>query len=744
MNKYIIIFILIWFVSIGQAQESNSKNPKIGLVLSGGGAKGFAHIGALKVIDSLGVKVDYIAGTSMGAVIGSLYASGYTGKQLDSIFKSVDFDDIINDNVPREAKTAYERENSEKYAVTLPINKFKVSLPSALSRGQNTFNLLTRLMLPNCNITDFSKLPIPFFCVATDVEKGNQVILDSGNLPLAVKASSALPSLFQPVLIQDMMLIDGGVVNNYPIEELKAKGMDVIIGVDVQDGLANRTDLSSAPEILFQINNFRTINAMKTKSKMTDIYIKPDISKYNLVSFDDGKVIIKEGEKAALKNQLALQRIAKGQTDKIERRSIEKLPDSLVIKNIITEGKQDYSNSYIRSKLKIDRNTTVSFNRFNKGTNNLIATNNFDSFFYEFKKSIDNKGYDLFVKTTETKQKSYLRFAIHYDGLYETALLINYTRKKLFFKNDIASLDLILGDNIRYNFNYFIDKGEYWSVGVNSRYNEFSKDVIASGLLSDEQLTTTNVNKLNIKYSDLSSQFFVQTEFRKDFSVRLGVEHKKLEINTETIVSALNPNKTFFENSNIFSAFGQISFDTFDHRYFPTKGVLFNTQGNYYAVSSDLNNTFNPYSIFSSSLSSAYSPINKFTFRFNVSAGLTVNGDNNPYLNFALGGYGENFINNFKSFYGYDYLSVAADSFMKARIDVDYEVFGKNHIIASANYANIEDDLFKTSNWLSIPSYTGYGLGYSYESFFGPIEIKYTYSPDEHTSYWFFNIGFWF
>jgi len=740
MNKIIFLLLLLFSFTFSEAQNNDTKKQKIGLVLSGGGAKGFAHIGALKIIDSLGVKVDYIAGTSMGAVIGSLYASGYTGKQLDSIFKMVNFDNLISDNLPREAKTTYERENSEKYVITLPFDHFKIKLPSALSRGQNTFDLLTKLMLPNCNETDFSKLPIPFFCIATNVENGNQVILDSGNLPQAVQASSALPSLFQPVLIDNKLLIDGGVVNNYPIDELRAKGMDIIIGVDVQDGLANRTDLSSAPEILFQINNFRTINDMKTKSKKTDIYIKPDITKFNIVSFDDGRKIIVEGEKATLEQKEALSKI--NSRNYTSQTSIKQVSDSLNIKNIIISGKENYTTSYIRSKLKLEQNEKVSFAKFNKGTNNLIATNNFDSFFYEFKNNKD--GYDLYVNTVESKQKTFIRLALHYDDLYNTGLLLNLTRKKLMFKNDIASFDLIIGDNIRYNFNYFIDKGVYWSVGVNSRYNEFESNVAATGLLSPEQLVTTNVNKLNIKYSDLSNQFFVQTQFRKDFPLRLGIEHKKLEISTETIVSEDFKDKSIFENSNIFSAFGQLSFDTFDNRYFPTKGILFNAKANYYAFSSNYNNNFTPYSIYNASLNYAFRPINKLSFNFGTSAGLTINENQNQSLSFVLGGYANNFVNNFKSFYGYDYLSLPANSYIKGTIDLDYEVFKKNHIVASANYANIEDDLFKTSNWLSIPKYTGYGIGYGYDSFFGPIEIKYTYSPDQRTQYWFFNLGYWF
>jgi len=742
MNKFTLTLIILCFASFSLAQQNANYKPKVGLVLSGGGAKGFAHIGALKVIDSLGVKVDYVAGTSMGAVIGSLYASGYTGKQLDSIFKTVNFDDIINDKLPREAKTSYERESSEKYAVTLPFDNFQIKLPSALSRGQNTFDLLTRLMLPNCNETDFSKLPIPFFCIATDIEKGTQVILDSGNLPLAVKASSALPSLFQPVLIEDQLLIDGGVVNNYPIEELKAKGMDVIIGVDVQDGLSNRTDLSSAPEILFQINNFRTINAMKTKSKMTDVYIKPDITEFSIVSFDDGTKIIKEGEIAALKNKNELLALPKKPIQPRKSKLLLTALDSLKIKNIIIENESKFSRAYIRGKLKIKGNNKISFQEFNKGTNNLVATNNFDSFYYDFKKNDD--GHDLYVKTTESKKEFYLRLAVHYDDLYKAGLLTNVTKKRLFFGNDVISLDLIFGDNIRYNFDYFLDKGDYWSIGVNSRYNEFQKNIVASALLINDELALTNVNKLNIKYSDITNQFFVQTQFRKDFPLRLGAEHKKLEINTETIISNSDPDKTTFENSNIYSAFGEISFDTFNHRYFPTKGVLFNAKGNYYVFSSAFGESFQPYTIFDGSLSYAFSPINKVAIKASSSAGLTIRGNDYPYLNFVLGGYGENFINNFKTFYGYDYLSLAGDSYIKAEANIDFEIFQKNHIILSANYANIEDDLFKTSNWLSIPSYSGYALGYSYDSFIGPIEIKYTYSPEERNQQWFFNVGFWF
>src|SRR5690606_14123148 len=249
MKQALTIFLVFFACILGISQESEKKDINVGLVLSGGGAKGLAHIGVLKVIDSLGVKIDYIAETSMGAIVGSLYASGYSAKQIDSIFNEVDFDDILNVNLPRAAKTFYERDNNEKYAFTLPFNNFKIKLPSALSRGQNTYGLLSRLTLHVNTVNNFGELPIPFFCIATNIETGEAVLLDQGNLSQAVMASGAFPSLFQPVIINDQVLIDGGVVNNYPIDELRKKGMDIIIGVDVQDGLMSREQLISAPDV---------------------------------------------------------------------------------------------------------------------------------------------------------------------------------------------------------------------------------------------------------------------------------------------------------------------------------------------------------------------------------------------------------------------------------------------------------------------------------------------------------------
>ena len=271
--KFFIVFYICSL--IGFAQKPLPKDPKVGLVLSGGGAKGFAHIGVLKAIDSLGVRIDYIGGTSMGAVVGGLYASGYSAHQLDSIFRRVDFDVLLGDKVPRPSKTFQERKNAEKYAASLPLKDFKVQLPSSISRGQNVFNLLTKLTKDEWSITNFSELPIPFYCIATNMETGEAVVMDQGNLAEAMSISSVLPTLFQPVERDGILLMDGGITNNYPVEILKTKDLDYIIGVNVQEDLLTKDEIKSVSEILTQINNFRSTKAMEVKKQLTDLYIQP-------------------------------------------------------------------------------------------------------------------------------------------------------------------------------------------------------------------------------------------------------------------------------------------------------------------------------------------------------------------------------------------------------------------------------------------------------------------------------------
>ncbi|HJY11358.1 MAG TPA: patatin-like phospholipase family protein, partial [Flavobacterium sp.] len=350
-------------------------------VLSGGGAKGFAHIGVLKVLEEAGIKIDYIGGTSMGAVIGGLYASGYNGSQIDSIFKQTNFDELINDYIPRSSKNFYGKKNDELYAIVLPFSNFRVGIPEALSKGMYNYNLLSSLTRNVRHVRDFNKLPTPFLCIATNIETGEEVLLNKGNLVQAMMASSAFPSLFTPVEIDGNLLVDGGVVNNYPIKEVRNLGADIIIGVDVQDDLLKRKNLKNATRILVQITNLQSIDKMKSKIKDTDIYVKPDIRDFGVISFDKGEEIIRKGEEATFAVYEKIKSLVT-EDNFYKKPKLKVATDTIEIEKINSDKLDNYTKEYINGKLRFKPGSTITYEDLKTGINNLNATQNFSTISY--------------------------------------------------------------------------------------------------------------------------------------------------------------------------------------------------------------------------------------------------------------------------------------------------------------------------------------------------------------------------
>ena len=715
------------------AQEQ--KRPKIGLVLSGGGAKGFAHIGVLKVLEEAGIKIDYIGGTSMGAVIGGLYASGFNATQIDSIFQATDFNKLINDFIPRSSKNFYEKRNEELYALVLPFNKMKIGIPEALSKGMYNYNLLSRITRNVRHIKDFNQLPIPFLCIGTNIETGQEVLLNKGNLAQAMMASSAFPSLFSPVEIDGKVLVDGGVVNNYPIEEVRKLGADIIIGVDVQNDLLDRNQLKDATKILIQITNLQSIERMKKNVSNTDVYIKPDITQYGVISFDKGKEIIIKGEDATFAVFEQIKKLV-DESNPYKKPKLILNSDSLQISAININELDNYTKDYVIGKLRFKPGTKISSNDLLKGINNINASQNFSAISYSFE--TNKEGEDLNLTLRENPTKTYLKFGLHYDNLFKSGVLLNLTRKKTIYKNDIASLDLVLGDNFRYNFDYYIENGFNLSFGFKSQYNQFNRNV-AKGI-STAIISNLDVNTINVDFSDLTNQVYFQSLFVQKFLVGGGVEHKFLKIKSVTLAN-VDP---IIDKSSYLSLFSYMKFDSFDNKYFPKKGWYFTGDIQSYLFSSNYTGNFKPFSIAKGDFGVAATLFNNATLKFQTDAGFSFGQESVPFFNFILGGYGYNTLNGFKYLYGYDYLSMVANSYIKTTGTIDYEFYKKNHINFSANFANIGNRIFESVDWISFPKYSGYAVGYGLETIIGPVEIKYSWSPEQAKGFTWFSVGFIF
>lgn len=744
LMRHFILIVLLFFGATLFAQELDNKDVKVGLVLSGGGAKGLAHIGVLKALEEAGVRIDYIGGTSMGAIIGGLYASGYTAHELDSIFATTQFNILIRDEVPRRSRSMREKEEAEKYALILPFDRFKLELPSGYSKGQNLYNLLSRLTSHVAHISDFDQLPIPFFCVATNAETGEEIILDSGFLPQSLAASGALPSVFNPVIINDTVMIDGGVVNNYPVELVRSKGMDIVIGVDVQDSLKTREELQSALRLLTQVNNFNTISAMVDKRPKTDIYLHPEIDNFTVMSFQEGRNIIKSGEESAESYKEVFKEIAAKQKEK-QQIQIERINyDSLYINEVEIIGNEYYTRSYILGKLRFRPPIKLTYDEFGEGINALSVTGNFSSINYRLEGDRE-KGTKLILNVIENPSRMSFRFAAHYDELFKTAALANITRKRVLTNNDILSLDVIIGDNIRYNFDYYIDKGFYWSVGMSSKYHFFETQVPISFIEMDfSEEISTSLSSLSLRYNDFTNQLYFETIFKRSFVFGVGGEHKYLRFLSESLMENEYENRLIFESTNYLSTYGFLKYDNRDSGFFPRRGVYLHADWHWYLYAYGRNESFEPFSIGKAKIAWAHPITTKTAFNLEFSGGFKLGSRGSTPLDFALGGYGFKEMNNIIPLLGYNPMSLRGNTFLSSSLTLDYNFIRKNHLNISVTAINVGNDLFQTGGWVEGITNYSVAVGYGLETLLGPMEVKFAYVPDEVYRNWHVALGYRF
>ncbi len=304
---------MVWANAPQQAGQAS--RPKIGLVLGGGGARGSAHVGVLKVLEEMRIPVDYIAGNSMGAIVGGLYASGMSPDQIGRELQTIDWDDTFNDDPPRSERSFRRKQDDNNYLVKprVGVSDGEIKTPLAYIHGQKFDLQLSRLTLRAVNIHDFDKLPIPFRAVASDIETGKAVVLQSGSLARAIRASMAVPGAFDPVEIDGKLLVDGLVANNVPVDVARAMGAEVLIVVDVGSGLYKREQIKGALDVVAQLTNIlseRNVELQLATLKSSDILIRPQLGDLGSGDFDRAAEGIASGEQAARVQLSTLQHLS--------------------------------------------------------------------------------------------------------------------------------------------------------------------------------------------------------------------------------------------------------------------------------------------------------------------------------------------------------------------------------------------------------------------------------------------------
>lgn len=702
MRKFLIILFAFQLLIIPSQVKKDlviPKNPRIGLSLAGGGAKGFSHVGVLKVLDSLGVKVDYIAGTSMGAIVGGLYASGYSGKEIEKIVMDTDFYSLITDPKAKRQETTFFNKSVDKYLLSIPLKNGKITLPSSISSGQKNVYLLKELFKNVSNIDDFSKLPIPFMCVATNLESGNMQIFEKGDLVQSIMASSAFPSLMDPVKINDSIYIDGAMTVNYPSKPLKDKGIDIVIGVDLNQDLSKREDLNSIIAILNQVIDFGIKKDTERQYKYTDINIKPNLQGMTATSYDDKKKILDSGFAEGLKYADVLDRLPKRPFDRIRQQMSPIYSNVYKIDSVAIEGNRIYGKNYVLGKMGLRLPSMQTYGSINKRIDKLVATNNYK--FINYDVISDSRANYLKLYVTEDDARHFLKFGLHYDEIFKTGLLVNYSAKRLLFRNSNLSLDVIVGDKPRYYLNYFIDNGYIPGFGIYSSGMSFS-------------LRDTGNNEFD-KWEWLRNEVYLQSIWKDKFAVGGGISHDYFEAE----FNGDNKRYNRFLNPYVF-----LKSDTQNDRDFPTRGIYINAEGK---VIDLLKSEVDRRLVQIKADIRINIPLSKqFAYRLNLYGGITL-GENLPeFYKYRLGGIFEQNIVNFRSFSGFYFAQLNTNNVILASNDLQFK-FNKNYFLTgNFSFANLSNDIsFEDAVKLN---YSSVGLTAGYKSPFGQIKVNFSHS----------------
>ncbi|TAJ14030.1 patatin [Marinilabiliaceae bacterium JC017] len=749
---YLLLTGLVFYSFSAQAQEPNAQRPKIGLVLSGGGAKGLAHIGVLKVLEEAGIRPDYITGTSMGSIIGGLYACGYSAAELDSIAREADWSVLLSDQVPLTDVAPVEKYDYNRFQLEFDVTDKGLMMPSGMVRGQRISELLSQLTWRVADINDFDDLPIPFRCVAADLITGQPHVFDSGDLMIAMRSSMAIPSVFTPVLVDSMYLVDGGVLDNFPVKLCRDMGADIIIGVNVGfKDYPTMEDLNSISKVLVTASTIGSNPALVEAIAETDLLISPDLYPYSSASFKDGIKIVTRGEEAALGQLDNIKALADSlkQWGPPEPVRVPQDPQKVLVKEIQINNLENVSRHFFMGHLGIEKGDSVDAKGLNSALRRLVGTRFFEKVTYEITPEADGSILTLFpVEVYPTKAK----FSLRYDNELNAGIIVNLTSRNFLFNNTRWSLTGDISTNPRVQANLYSYLGENQNVAYYVDGN-FEKTPLPIYLSAGS------------KYGSFS---YLHTRVETGFIFALARKYKistYLGWNRITLRSGSGFGELFNEGVD---AFGNdflktsilVERNTLNRRYFPTKGShtvfmgSFNLgaqsiyKGN--AESEDLVKQYIdvPHSNYSqvSASYSRYFPVSKdFNIYSKIAGG--VYSDNIPFLNlFFVGGTDYNARLYDTPFVGLRYREKMIQDFGLAQVNFRYLInntFYLNGIVnglyAAGFRSQFEDFPFVVGKEELI---VGYGLALAMNSIIGPVSVGVGSNFNDNQLRWYINVGF--
>ncbi|HSB92812.1 MAG TPA: patatin-like phospholipase family protein [Flavitalea sp.] len=730
-----VITALCFSLCLHSFAQELPKRPKIGVTLSGGGAKGLAHIGILEAMDSAGLKVDYITGTSMGSVVGGLYAAGYSADTIEAVARELDWD-ILFSKAPQITSVSIEEKHEfNKYAVEIPFYQGRFRLSKGFIEGQELWLKLAELFQPVYKITDFNQLSIPFACVGTDLATGNAVVMDQGNIIDCIRASMAIPAVFTPVVYNDKTLVDGGITNNFPVLEVKKMGADIVIGVNLNKGLLKAEELKTSLDILMQMAFFKDAADFEKNREQCDIYITPDLQGNSAGSFDNSDSILDIGKNYGQLYYPIFKRLADS-LNALYPPSVpfvkDRLPksDSMLITKYTVTGLDQTTQDFFFELSGLHAGKAYSYKKVAESIRRIYGSRYYNSIKYDFVE-LDSGQTEMRFRAKENPL-TMTKVALNYNGYTKLSLIGNITSRDLIFKESRALATLSLSENPRVLLQYYkyLSSNPRWGLDF-SWYNEH----VDFPVYQDFELFET----LRSNYS----LYNIRTQYNINRASYVGLNQ---QYNRSVIKTPESPAVIFDGKNQFWHTYLNYAFNNTDYKYFTTKGwkikgeigFVYSQDGHATIKQDDV--VYNADSLGFTFKNLArislraehFVPLNKKVVLLGQTSFAFMSTEN-PYTAtvFQVGGIADNALNQVQ-FAGLNESEIKTGSIVTGQLGLQWKVFGSVYITGRVNIA-LYDFYHRSFNELSAPDnfLSGYSLTAGLTTPLGPIEITGMYCDQD-------------
>ncbi|HCH6233024.1 patatin-like phospholipase family protein [Vibrio parahaemolyticus] len=596
MSRYFALWVSLFLIatpSVAQVKnEDTPTRPKVAVVLAGGGAKGAAHIGVLKALEEMHIPVDIITGTSMGAYVGGLYATGMSADEIESFIYSVDWNSGYRDRVDRSQRRVRDKEYEDRYQITtdLGLRFGEVRAPTGVVQGQNMLRVLreTTGNLGRCD--SFDELAIPYRSVATDILELDEVVIGNGYLVDAMMASMSVPGALPPYKLNGHMLVDGGVVNNMPVDVARAMGADVVIAVDISTDYKTEDDFTGLFTVADQLSNYlvrRSTQQQVETLQEHDVYIRPNVGQMETVEFDkmpwafqSGYDITKEMESKLAGLRLSNAEYQKYIDHKQEVRKKLVYGDDRVVDEIVIVNNTHYSDVLLTNRLELETGRKIETAEIEKAVENLYALDRFELITYHFEE-VDGSNLLVFDVNEKSWGPNYLNFRFFLEDDFDTDSQYGIGMSTNFTNLNSHGAEMAL--NVEMGTDKLIEAELYSPVLSSQEFFVAGKVAYSSEgrnlPVSDDDSSLSSVNDfLPVSYTEFVSEIAIGIQPTLWQELRLGGRYSSGSIELSTLASVGNLD---FERRGLFANY---RLDTLDDFAFPTRGLLVDLE---YLVSHD-------------------------------------------------------------------------------------------------------------------------------------------------------------